>query len=76
MDELQEKIGYRFNSPGILQEAMRPAGTAPLQGNRRLALVGDSALALSILDEFYRHDDTIVMKKHLTIQLLFPMNSK
>lgn len=58
-EELQDKIGYHFQSPEILREALQPAGTAPLQGNKRLALVGDSALVLSILDKTYQHNETI-----------------
>lgn len=61
MDELQRKIEYHFKSPRILCEALHPAGTAPLQGNKRLALVGDSALALSILDESYQRKETVGM---------------
>ncbi|KAJ6119037.1 hypothetical protein N7471_012988 [Penicillium samsonianum] len=64
-EELQDKIGYHFQSPEILREALQPAGTAPLQGNKRLALVGDSALVLSILDKSYQHNETI--RKHCNL---------
>ena len=58
-EELQDKIGYHLQSPAILREALQPSGTAPLQGNKRLALVGDWALALSVLDKSYQHNETI-----------------
>jgi dsRNA-specific ribonuclease len=56
--ELQQNIDYQFKSLNLLQKALHPAGTAPLQGSKRLALVGDSALALSILYSSYDHHDS------------------
>ncbi|KAJ5561014.1 hypothetical protein N7535_009211 [Penicillium sp. DV-2018c] len=53
MEELQDRLGYHFNSTPLLEEALHPAGTRPLQGNKRLALVGDSVLSTSLLDEWY-----------------------
>lgn len=53
MDELQDRIDYRFRSVQLLEEALHTAGTSPLQGNKRLALVGDSVLSISILDGWY-----------------------
>lgn len=59
MEELQDRIGYHFNSTQVLEEALHPAGTSPLQGNKRLALVGDSVLSISILDGWYDSKNTI-----------------
>lgn len=61
MEELQDRIGYHFNSTQVLEEALHPAGTSPLQGNRRLALVGDSVLSTSILDGWYDSENTTGM---------------
>ncbi|OGE46740.1 hypothetical protein PENARI_c108G02119 [Penicillium arizonense] len=57
MEELQDRLGYHFNSTPLLEEALHPAGTRPLQGNKRLALVGDSVLSTSLLDEWYDTED-------------------
>ena len=59
--QFQQDIDYYFKSLDLLQEALHPAGTAPLQGNKRLALLGDSAMELSILDQCYEHKDTLSM---------------
>lgn len=53
MDELQNRIRYHFKSVQLLEEALHPAGTSPLQGNKQLGLVGDSVLSISILDGWY-----------------------
>ncbi|CAI7593106.1 unnamed protein product [Penicillium viridicatum] len=57
MEELQDRLGYHFNSTPLLEEALHPAGTRPLQGNKRLALLGDSVLSTSLLDEWYDTED-------------------
>jgi dsRNA-specific ribonuclease len=59
MEELQDRLGYHFNSTPLLEEALHPAGTRPLQGNKRLALLGDSVLSTSLLDKWYDSEDTI-----------------
>jgi CBS domain containing-hemolysin-like protein len=59
LEELQDRLGYHFNSTPLLEEALHPAGTRPLQGNKRLALVGDSVLSTSLLDEWYDSENTI-----------------
>ncbi|KAJ6022328.1 hypothetical protein N7499_002913 [Penicillium canescens] len=59
MEELQDRLGYHFKSIPLLEEALHPADTRPLQGNKRLALVGDSVLSTSLLDEWYDSGDTI-----------------
>lgn len=53
MDELQNRIRYHFKSVQLLEKALHPAGTSPLQGNKQLGLVGDSVLSISILDGWY-----------------------
>lgn len=57
MDKFQTQIGYHFKSSILLQEALHPAGTAPSQGNKRLALMGDSILSASLLDQWYNDED-------------------
>ncbi|KAJ5775846.1 uncharacterized protein N7511_000857 [Penicillium nucicola] len=59
MEELQDRLGYHFNTTELLEEAVHPAGTRPLQGSKRLALLGDSVLSTSLLDEWYNSEDTI-----------------
>ncbi|OQD75542.1 hypothetical protein PENANT_c153G11343 [Penicillium antarcticum] len=51
MEELEHRLGYHFKSTPLLEEALHPAGTRPLQGNKRLALLGDSVLSTSLLEE-------------------------
>lgn len=58
MEEFQDQIGYHFKSSNLLREALHPAGTAPPQGNKRLALVGDSVLSASLLDQWYSDENT------------------
>jgi hypothetical protein len=57
MEEFQDQIGYNFKSTDLLREALHPAGTAPPQGNKLLALVDDSVLSASLLDQWYRNGD-------------------
>jgi dsRNA-specific ribonuclease len=58
LEEFQDQIGYHFKSSNLLREALHQAGTAPPQGNKRLALVGDSVLSASLLDQWYSNGDT------------------
>lgn len=54
-------IGYQFNDPSLLTEALqasgspvRSAGTRAIpDGNKRLALLGDTVLKLALLDHWY-----------------------
>ncbi len=54
-------IGYTFNDPLIVWEAlnaagsnvMRAGGRVFLDGNKRLALLGDSILKSALLDDWY-----------------------
>ncbi|CAG8091727.1 unnamed protein product [Penicillium salamii] len=50
-------IGHPFKSSNLLLEALHPTGTAPSQGNKRLALVGNSILSSSLLDQWYNDED-------------------
>lgn len=58
---LQDKLGYHFINLNLLDEAFIAAGApvsrtdieGPVQGNKRLALVGDAVLRLCVLDEWY-----------------------
>jgi dsRNA-specific ribonuclease len=58
MEEIEDQIGYHFESSNLLREALPPAGTAPSQGNKRLALVGDSILSASLLNQWYSDGKT------------------
>jgi dsRNA-specific ribonuclease len=54
----EHEIGYNFNSKALLEEALRaPGNISPgdesSAGNKRLALVGDSALAVMLLSRWY-----------------------
>lgn len=51
--EFEEQIGHHFQSHALLDETLHAAGTAPLKGNKRLALVGDSVLSTILLSEWY-----------------------
>jgi ribonuclease-3 len=58
MDGLEERTGYRFRSPELLEEALRH-GSAPAQGNgkrsyERLEFLGDAVLNLCIAQDIYR----------------------
>lgn len=58
---IESVIGYHFVQPQLLDEALLAAGASvarknthgPSEGNKRLALVGDAALQLAILDGWY-----------------------
>lgn len=61
LKSLQSRLQYSFNNANLLEEAMTAAGAAvsdpntdgPVSGNKRLALIGDAVLRLSVLDEWY-----------------------
>jgi ribonuclease-3 len=61
LDSLQARLHYSFKNASLLEEALTAAGAAvssrdvdgPASGNKRLALVGDAVLRLSVLDEWY-----------------------
>jgi ribonuclease-3 len=61
---IQDNIHYCFHDSTLLREALLAAGAAesrpdvngPQKGNKRLALVGDAALRLAVLDEWFQDD--------------------
>lgn len=65
--EIEAVIGYRFVQRHLLDEALLAAGASiarkdvhgPADGNKRLALVGDAALQMAILDSWYSTGSSI-----------------
>ena len=60
MQSLEEKIGYRFRSPALLENALTHSSYAnehrdkDLLSNERLEFLGDSILGLVVADHLYR----------------------
>jgi len=58
MKELEKRIGYRFSSPHLLEEAMRHAslsgGNSGEMSYQRLEFLGDSVLNLCVAEEMFR----------------------
>ncbi|KAF2448451.1 ribonuclease III [Karstenula rhodostoma CBS 690.94] len=60
----QSHINYQFHNCSLLEEAFLSAGASvsdtnvqgPKKGNKRLALVGDAALRLAVIDEWFKDD--------------------
>jgi ribonuclease-3 len=60
---IESIINYSFKKPQLLDEAFQAAGASESDkgikgnkgGNKRLALVGDALIRLSILDRWYPH---------------------
>lgn len=58
---IEKIINYSFTKPQLLEEALQAAGASESangiegnkDGNKRLALVGDTLIRLLILDEWY-----------------------
>ncbi|RYP44948.1 hypothetical protein DL769_011489 [Monosporascus sp. CRB-8-3] len=56
LEAAQQAIGYRFNDPNLLWEALQASGSGVVsidsrtvvEGNKQLALVGDKVLALHL----------------------------
>jgi dsRNA-specific ribonuclease len=61
----EDEIGYNFSSQTLLNEALQSPGDTSdgeySAGNKRLALVGDSVLALMLLDRWYEGDSSTRM---------------
>ena len=65
--EIETVIGYRFAQRHFLDEALLAAGSSiarkdvhgPADGNKRLALVGDAALQMAMLDSWYSTGSSI-----------------
>ena len=56
LDELQEKIGYRFSSPALLKKAMRhrSAAASYIDSNERLEFLGDGILSFAVAEYLFR----------------------
>ncbi|KAG9680772.1 hypothetical protein KCU95_g15282, partial [Aureobasidium melanogenum] len=69
LERAEALIGYRLQKPeeGYLWEALQVAGSGQYRiadrlvydGNKRLAIVGDTAMALAIARPWYEKDDTL-----------------
>lgn len=64
--DLEQKLGHTFADPTILQEALQAAGNGVRQigdrtiedGNKRLALLGDSIMTLVLLRGWYKDGES------------------
>ncbi|KAH9215222.1 ribonuclease III domain-containing protein [Leptodontidium sp. 2 PMI_412] len=64
--DLEQKLGHAFADPTILQEALQAAGNGERQigdrtiedGNKRLALLGDSIMTLVLLRGWYKDGES------------------
>lgn len=60
-ESLQRQLQYSFHDTHLLEEAFIADGAVksrndvegPLSGNKRLALIGDAVLRLSVLEEWF-----------------------
>ena len=60
-ESLQDQLHYAFHDTHLLEEAFIADGAVisrndldgPPSGNKRLALIGDAVLRLSVLDEWF-----------------------
>jgi hypothetical protein len=78
---VERMINYHFNDPKLLDEALLAAGAStarkdvngPLEGNKTLALVGDAALQLALLDSWYSRDASRgkILAQYWRLQLTF-----
>ncbi|MBQ7218888.1 MAG: ribonuclease III [Ruminococcus sp.] len=60
MNDLQEAIGYSFNNPALLTEAMTHSSYAHeqhknMKNNERLEFLGDAVLSIVVSDYIYTH---------------------
>ena len=60
MKDLQEAIGYRFNDPDLLTEALTHSSYAheqhkKMKYNERLEFLGDAVLSIVVSDYIYKH---------------------
>ena len=53
----QQRVGYRFRNPALLEQALRHASGAPhrLASNERLEFLGDAILGLVVSELLYHH---------------------
>lgn len=62
VNEVQLKLGYNFQNPACLLEALKAAGSglnfnqshATIDGNKRLAQLGNATIRTVVLAEWYR----------------------
>lgn len=74
---IQEVTGYHFANPSLLWEALQAAGSGVLsiggravsEGNKRLALLGDAALKLGLLSDWYEKNQP----RGECVLLVFPL---
>ena len=64
MEALEEKLGYQFEQPALLENALTHSSYAnesrdrEMQSNERLEFLGDSVLGMVVADYLYRaHPD-------------------
>ncbi len=57
IDQLQERLGYRFKNPELLQQALKHR-SAGAKHNERLEFRGDAVLELAVTDLLYRQFET------------------
>ena len=61
VEHVQTFLAYRFNNSSLLLEALRAAGSGynmnqnrtTIDGNKRLATLGDAIMKIIVLDEWY-----------------------
>ena len=61
VNDIQLRVGYDFQNPGPLLEALRAAGSglnlsqshATIDGNKRLAQLGSAAMKMVVLGDWY-----------------------
>ena len=59
MNTLEEKLGYQFQDPSLLENALTHSSCAnesrgKLQSNERLEFLGDSILGMVVADHLFR----------------------
>ena len=73
--DIQRKLRYVFVDPSILSEALQAAGNGIsqvggrkiMEGNKRLAMLGDSVLQLALLNDWYMGGES---RGKLSIQVM------
>lgn len=81
---IDDIIGYHFNRDELRNEAFLAAGASvsrksvqgPVEGNKRLALVGDAVWRLVLLDQWYPRGSDIGEKSSRPFVLLLQGNRR
>ena len=86
MENVQDKIGYKFKNPELLEKALTHSSYAnerKCESNERLEFLGDSVLSVIISDYIYKHlpgvNEGILSKYRASIvceQSLFDISKK